>query len=177
MLHTTVWDAMAVAYEATAGPLAEKLFAALIAAEGEGGDARGRQSAALLVVPGEGKAWERLVDLRVDDHPDPLGELRRLLDLHEAYAMHQRAMGRFMRGESDALGDLEAAATRTPDDVNLTFPYAAALVSTGRMDEARAILASIVEAEPGWREMPRRLHAAGVLPLDPELIELLLPLE
>jgi len=175
MLHPTVWDAMAMAYEATAGSLAERLFAALVAAEGEGGDARGRQSAALLVVPAEGKAWERLIDLRVDDHPDPLGELRRLIDLQEAYARHGRAMGRFMRGETDALAELEAAMAGAPDDVNLTFPYAAALVAAGRADEARAVLESIVEMEPGWREMPRRLHAAGVLPLDPGLIESLLP--
>ena len=85
MARATVPDAMAAAFERPRGALAERLLAALDAAEAEGGDVRGRQSAALLVVPAEGEPWRRAVDLRVEDHPEPLGELRRLLPLNEAY--------------------------------------------------------------------------------------------
>ena len=88
MENATVWDAMARAYEASDGDLAERLLAALEAAEREGGDIRGRQSAALIVVSGEpsGVPWiDRTFDLRVEDHPDPVGELRRLVTLQRAY--------------------------------------------------------------------------------------------
>src|SRR5207244_8804128 len=88
MGRDTVWGAMAAAYESAQGTLARRLLAALEAAEAEGGDFRGAQSAALLVVEGEstGFDWKgRASDLRVDDHVDPIGELRRLLDLEEAY--------------------------------------------------------------------------------------------
>ena len=80
MARDTVPAAMSAAFAAAAGPLHERLLAALEAAEGEGGDVRGRQSAALIVVPAEGEPWRRTVDLRVEDHPTPLDELRRLLD-------------------------------------------------------------------------------------------------
>src|SRR6185295_7197153 len=86
MARSTVPDAMAVAYERADGTLADRLLAALDAAEAEGGDVRGRQSAAMLIVAAEeADSWRREVDLRVDDHTDPLAELRRLLPLHEAY--------------------------------------------------------------------------------------------
>ena len=78
MARDTVPQAMSAAFEAATGPLHERLFAALEAAEGEGGDVRGRQSAALIVVPPEGEPWRRTVDLRVEDHREPLAELRRL---------------------------------------------------------------------------------------------------
>lgn len=83
-----VWPAMAKAFENTKGDLASRMLAALQAAQAEGGDIRGRQSAALLVVPAKasGKPWEdRSVDLRIADHPQPLRELQRLLALHRAY--------------------------------------------------------------------------------------------
>ena len=88
MENPTVWDAMAVAYENADGDLAERMLRALEAAEAEGGDIRGRQSAAILIVRAEstGKPWEdRIFDLRVEDHPDPVGELRRLVQLQRAY--------------------------------------------------------------------------------------------
>src|ERR1700730_9079683 len=103
MERDTVWDAMAAAYEAAEGPLAERLLAALDAAEAEGGDIRGKQSAAMLVLSGRptGRVWEeRLIALRVEDHPEPLAELRRLLRFRRAYqaaaaggaAAHRRAL-------------------------------------------------------------------------------------
>jgi uncharacterized Ntn-hydrolase superfamily protein len=83
-----VVDALADTYEASEGPLARRLGQALLAADRAGGDRRGRQSAVLLVVSeagGYGGGSDVLVDLRVDDHPDPVPELLRLVDLHELY--------------------------------------------------------------------------------------------
>jgi uncharacterized Ntn-hydrolase superfamily protein len=83
-----VVDALVSTYESTAGSLAQRLTAALLAADRAGGDLRGRQSAALLVVSeggGYGGGSDVLVDLRVDDHPDPVVELSRLLELHTLY--------------------------------------------------------------------------------------------
>ena len=85
MAAPEVWPAMAAASTAAAGPLARRLLAALAPPRPHGGDVRGRQSAAMLVVPAEGEPWRASVDLRVEDHPEPLDELERLLDLHDAY--------------------------------------------------------------------------------------------
>ncbi|GAF98837.1 unnamed protein product, partial [marine sediment metagenome] len=88
MLKNTVWDAMAEAFETTEGDLADRMMAALEAAQAEGGDIRGMQSAAMLVVRAEptGLPWQdKLVDIRVDDSPEPLVELRRLLNVTRAY--------------------------------------------------------------------------------------------
>src|SRR5436190_6592393 len=92
MERDTVWDAMLAAYAEAAGALPERLMAALRAAEAEGGDVRGRQSAAILVVGADRQApeWQRQIDLRVEDHTDPLTELERLVRLHQAYEHFQR---------------------------------------------------------------------------------------
>src|SRR3989441_12752963 len=85
--HETV-DALATTFEATAGrPLAQRLLECLVAAQAAGGDRRGQQSAALLVVEkeaGYAKLSDSVVDLRVDDHERPIDELRRIYDLHDA---------------------------------------------------------------------------------------------
>ncbi len=116
MASAEVWPAIAAAFEAAEGTLARRLFAALAAAEAVGGDVRGRQSAALLVVPAEGEAWERTVELRVEDSPDPLAELRRLLDLHDAYALADRADALAGAGRhAEAARLYEQAAAAAPD--------------------------------------------------------------
>src|SRR5207302_4662412 len=104
MAAPTVPAAMARAYRDHDGDLAERLLAALDAAEAEGGDIRGRQSAALLVVPAEGEAWRTRFDVRVDDHAEPLRELRRLLTLARAYELAERA-------DAALAGDDHSAAT------------------------------------------------------------------
>ncbi len=165
MEHPTVWPAMAAAYQATDGPLADRLMAALRAAEAEGGDVRGRQSAALLVVPASGPAWERRYDLRVDDHRAPLDELARLLRLARAYEA-------FDRSEAPAMaGDLAAAAVAmaeahelAPDDDQITLWTALMFAGAGRLDEARGLFAEARRAEPRGAEHLRRFLAAGFLP-------------
>ncbi len=102
MERATVWPAMAEAYRATAGELADRLMAALIAGEGEGGDVRGRQSAAILVVPASGPAWATRYDLRVEDSRAPLDELARLLRLARAYEAFDRAQQLAEAGDRSA---------------------------------------------------------------------------
>jgi len=165
MERPTVWPAMVAAYHATAGALADRLMAALRAAEGEGGDVRGRQSAALLVVPATGPAWRVRYDLRVEDHRAPLDELARLLRLARAYEAFDRSE------EPAAAGDLVAAAAAmteahalAPEDDQITLWTSLFYAAAGRTDEARALFAEASRAEPRSGEHLRRFVAAGALP-------------
>ena len=171
----TVPRAMIRAYSESSGrPLPERMLAALEAAEGEGGDIRGRQSAAMVVVIGRASGnptQDRPVDLRVDDHRDPVRELRRLLGLQRAYA-HASA-GDDLAGAGDiegALVEYEAAHRAEPDNLELAFWYGLALAGNGREDEAIRVLRAPFQAHPGWVELMKRLPAAGLIPDDSELI-------
>ena len=175
MERETVPRAMIRAYsEASGRPLAERLLAALEAAEGEGGDVRGRQSAAMMVVTARASGSptkDRPVDLRVDDHEDPVPELRRLLGLQRAYA-HASA-GDDLTGAGDlegALVEYEAAHRLEPENLELAFWYGLALAGNGREDEAARLLRRPFAEHPGWVELLKRLPAAGLIPDDPELI-------
>ena len=115
MENDTVWDAMAKAFESSKGPLAERMIAALQAAQKEGGDIRGKQSASLLVVRGEstGRIWEdRLIDLRIEDHPEPIKELSRLLKLHRAYEHMNAGDIALEKGDKEAANREYGAASR-----------------------------------------------------------------
>jgi len=178
MLNDTVWDAMAQAYEASDGDLAERLLAALEAAQAEGGDIRGQQSAALLIVPGttSGSPWrERTFDLRLDDHTAPIEELRRLVDVHRAY--NHMNHGDELMADGDIEGALGAYATAADlYDGNLEVRYwqAITMVGAGRVDEAMPIFETVFAAGPHWAELTRRLPAAGLLPDDEGLLERIL---
>ena len=176
MLNDTVWAAMDAAYVGAHGELAARLLAALLAAEAEGGDIRGRQSAAMLVVAGAGtgKPWptgDVAVDLRVEDHPDPLGELGRLLDLQRAYDHAEEFDRREEAGDTEGAWEAIRAAERlAPDNVELRFWKAVTLATKGREDEARAILVEVYRDAADWAELLRRLPGAGLAPDDPGLI-------
>jgi uncharacterized Ntn-hydrolase superfamily protein len=175
MLNDTVWQAMAAGYLSAEGDLASRLMAALRAAESQGGDIRGRQSAALLIVTATSTAepWEdRLVDLRVEDHPDPLEELGRLLTVHRAYA-HMNEFDRCQEiGDREgAWREVAAAEGFAPDNAEIKFWKAVALAEVGREGEARTLLEQIYRQNPHWAELLRRLPAVGLAPDDPELIE------
>lgn len=171
MDRATVWPKMAEAYEAAtrAGEedFAGRLLAALEAAEAEGGDIRGRQSAALVVVRAEstGEPWrDRLVDLRVDDHPRPLAELRRLLELHRAYDEMNRGDEAMAKGEVEAaVGHYSRAAASAPQIVELPFWKAVTLYDSGRPELALPIFREVFAREERWREVLRRLPASGLL--------------
>ena len=182
MDRATVWPAMARAYEAAlADPAVDfpgALLAALEAAEAEGGDIRGRQSAALLVVRAQttGDPWrDRLVDLRVDDAPEPLAELRRLLVLHRAY--EEMNAGDEAMAESDfaaALDHYARASELAPDIAELPFWQAVTLFVEGREDEALEIFRRVFAADRRWVELVPRLPASDLLPDDPAKIEKIL---
>ena len=161
MERDTVWDAMAAAFESAGGPLAERMMAALEAAEAEGGDIRGRQSAAMVVFTGRptGRSWEdRTIDLRVDDHPEPVVELGRLLRLRRA---HQAALPGDVAGHRRAL---ELA----PEATQLRFFAGVALARAGEWEEALLLLRGAIGLEPRWEETLRRLAPSGRV--DPELV-------
>lgn len=177
MLNETVWGAMARAYESAEGDLAERLLAALDAAEAEGGDLRGRQSAALLVVGGDATLppWKKELELRVEDHAEPLGEMRRLLRLRRAFNRVDEVEDALLAGgdPAAALRDLEAYAGL--DDANVDFVRAIGLAMLGRPDDARALVNRLAASAPGWSVAARRYADAGILPDDPALIGALTP--
>jgi uncharacterized Ntn-hydrolase superfamily protein len=158
MARPGVPAAMAQAYESASGPLDERLLAALDAAEAAGGDLRGRQSAVLLTVPGSGEAWRRTVDLRVDDHPDPLAELRRLHTLHRAYELSERAEELTAEGRhADAAPLYEQAAQLAPDSDELLFFAGLAAAVAGDLDLALDRVRRAMAVNPGWSELLPRL--------------------
>ncbi|HEX6351011.1 MAG TPA: DUF1028 domain-containing protein [Candidatus Dormibacteraeota bacterium] len=167
MERETVWDAMAAAYENAAGrPLAERLIEALRAAEGEGGDVRGRQSAALVLVTGRptGRFWEdRLMDLRVEDHDDPVEELARLVRLKRAY-LALRVLPQDPAFRERTLEALRLA----PEEAQVRISAGMMHARAGEWEEALPLLRSAVEEEPRWVEALRRFAAAGRMP--PELV-------
>lgn len=157
MARNTVWDAMAAAYRQAQGAFPERLLAALDAAEAEGGDIRGRQTAALLVVAAETAPFP-LVDLRVDHHPQPLSELHRLLRLHYAYTAEYQVADAIAAGKRvEATRLLDQIGEWAPEEAYLQ--YLRAMHLAGRLDrwpEALAILRPLIAQEPLWREYLRR---------------------
>lgn len=178
MLNSTVCDAMAEAYESTAGDLAEKLMSALEAAQAEGGDIRGKQSAALLVVSGDRglPAWGgRIFDLRIEDHAAPVKEMRRLLTLARAYNYMNEGDEFMTQGDVEAAVEAYGKAEQlAPDSHEMIFWHAVTLAGIGRVDEALPLFRRAFEMWPDWRVLVPRLTASGLLPDDPELIERIL---
>ena len=174
MERATVPGAMVDDYLAEPGDLAERLLAALDAAEGEGGDLRGRQSDALVVVAPDATgdlSYDRPFDLRVDDHPDPVGELRRLAGLRRAFRRIEVADGLAAAGEvEEALAEYAAAHREQPENAELAFWHGVALATARREDEARPLLEEAYRDGEGWRELLSRLPAAGLLPEDHGLL-------
>lgn len=154
-----VWESMAEAFEGSEEPLAERLLSALDAAEAAGGDWRGRQAGGIVVVPSEGQPWQREVDLRVDDHADPLGELRRLLRLRGAYNA--------MRGPpGPSADDVEVL-----PELDRRWAAIFGAAATGRLDEGRGLLRPLLEEEPRWGDFVRSLADRKLLPNARELLD------
>ncbi len=178
MEKRTVWPAMARAFEAAKGDLAERMLAALDAAEAEGGDIRGRQSAALLVVKAQssGRPWaDRIFDLRVEDHERPLDELRRLVRVQRAYN-HMSAGDDCVALKDWACAEREygRAESMEPQNAEMAFWHAVALASNGRLESARPLFAKAFAADARWRELVRRLPGVEQLPKDPKLLDAIL---
>ena len=158
MARDTVPQAMSAAFEHAEGDLAERLVAALRAAEGEGGDVRGRQSAALLVVPAEGEPWETRVDLRVEDHRDPIEEIARLLALQRAYELAGRADELMAADQPVEAGALyRRAAELAPGSDELLFWAGLALAHAGDLDAGVDAVRRAIAVHAGWATLLERL--------------------
>jgi uncharacterized Ntn-hydrolase superfamily protein len=158
MARETVPQAMSDAFVSATGPLSERMFAALEAAEAEGGDVRGRQSAAIVVVGPEGEPWRRTVDLRVEDHRDPLKELRRLLTLQRAYDLAGAADELLAAGRVEEAGERYREASRiAPESDELLFWSGLALAQAGDLDAGVQAVRQAAERQPNWLVLLDRL--------------------
>jgi len=158
MGRATVPDAMSAAFTASDGDLAERLMTALEGAEAEGGDVRGRQSAALLVVPAAGEPWQFRIDLRVEDHEDPVGELRRLLGLQRAYELAGEADELMGEGRFDeAAPKYVRAAELAPSSDELLFWAGLGIAQKGDLDAGVDAVRRAAAVNPGWLTLIDRL--------------------
>jgi len=180
MLKATVWKAMAQAYESAKGELADRLMAALEAAEGEGGDIRGRQAAALIVVKGRSSgAWwkDRIYDLRVEDHAAPVPELKRLLRIAKAYNRMNAGDEAMTAGKTaDALREYSAGMDIYADNPEMIFWPAVTMASTGKVEESLPLFKRTFALDPHWALLLQRLPKAGQFPADPALMKKILEL-
>lgn len=158
MESARVWPAMLDAYTSSQGPLTTRLLAALDAAEAQGGDARGRQSAAILVVPPQGDHWDKVIELRVEDDPEPLVELRRVVRVHDAYQLADRADGLAGEGRHDEAAALcHEASALDPGNHELRFWAGLGAAQAGDLDAGLADVRAAIDTRPQWRELLERL--------------------
>lgn len=179
MASDKVWPAMAEAFENSAGQtLAKRLMIALEAAQAAGGDIRGKQSAALLVVGAKatGQSWvDRKVDLRVDDHPTPLLELKRLLKVHEAYSYMNKGDLAMEKGEvKAAMEAYSQAGNMFPNNLEMKFWKAINLANTGAMQEALPLFKTIFQQDENWKTLTPRLTKNGLLRVSTKELALIL---
>ena len=158
MARDTVPQAMSEAFVSATGLLSERLLTALEAAEGEGGDVRGRQSAAMVIVPPGGEPWRRTVDLRVEDHGAPLEEMRRLLLLQRAYDLAGAGDELLAAGRPDDAGELyRKAAELAPASDELLFWSGLAIAQAGELEAGTAKVRQAIEHNPNWKVLLERL--------------------
>jgi uncharacterized Ntn-hydrolase superfamily protein len=175
MLNEKIWPAMSHAFERTNGDLAERMLAALDAAQEAGGDIRGEQSAALIVVTGKptGRVWaDRVFDVRVDDSAKPLRELRRLVTLRRAYNhMNAGDLAVEHKDNERALMEYGAAAKLVPDNAEMIYWHAVALVNMSRLEDSLPLFRRVFAMDKSWVTLTPRLSKVGLIPDDPRLIE------
>jgi uncharacterized Ntn-hydrolase superfamily protein len=178
MRNRRVWGAMASAFRRSRGDLTSRLLAALDAAEAAGGDIRGRQSAAILVVRTKptGAPWrDKILDLRVEDNPEPLKELRRLVVLHQAYEHENKGDELMAKGKlTEAIEQYRLAAQHAPKNEELIFWEAVGLANNGRVPEAKKILKRVFKKNRDWKEVLSRLPRSGILRLEKDAMRDLL---
>lgn len=174
MLSDRVWPEMAKAFESSDGPLAERILAVLEAAEAVGGDIRGRQSAAIVVVKAKstGSVWkDRTVDLRVDDSSEPLKEMGRLLRVHRAYESMDAGDAAMEKGDmAGALGSYSKAESLFPENEEMMFWHAVGLANNRRFEESMPLFEKVFAKNDNWRIMLPRLIPSGLLKLDQEQV-------
>ena len=180
MSNPNVWPAMAIAYENTEGDLADRLLAALEAGQAAGGDIRGQQSAAIVIVKGKrsNKPWaDRVMDLRVEDNPRPIAELKRLVKTWRAYRNVDQGDAYATEGKiEDAMKSYAEGARLAPGNDEIIFWQAASLWQLGREKEATPLFRKVFARDHRWVELVPRLVPAGLLKDDPESIKRILAL-
>jgi uncharacterized Ntn-hydrolase superfamily protein len=180
MKNDSIWPAMEKAYLAAKGDLASRMLATLVAAQAAGGDIRGKQSAAMLVTKGDksDEPWRNvLVNLRVDDHPEPLRELERLLKINQAFDLMNEGDALLAKGLNDeAREKYTLAAAKAPDIEELPFWQAVTLADTGRLEEALPIFDIIFKKNIDWAELVKRLPSSGLLKNDTNMMKRILAL-
>ncbi len=180
MSNDKIWGAMSNAFENSKGPLAERMVAALEAAENAGGDIRGKQSAALLVFSGKptGKIWiDKLVDLRVDDHPEPIKEIKRLLKVHRAYEhMNNGDLAVEKNDMETAMKEYSAAMEMFPDNLEMKYWTAVTLANNNRIDDALKLFKEVFEKDKNWKILTPRLIPSGLLNVTEENLKLIMDL-
>ncbi len=180
MEKNTVWFAMKKAFENSKGTLAERMLISLKAAQDEGGDIRGKQSAVILVVRAKstGNSWEdNLVDLRVDDHEEPLKELQRLLKIHNAYFFMNEADKAIGYGDIDlAKEHYKNAQKLNPDNLEMKYWQAIFLANQGEIEEAKLIFKEIFDQDNNWKKLTPRFFKAKLLSIKDEQLKDILEL-
>jgi uncharacterized Ntn-hydrolase superfamily protein len=167
MLNDKVWSAMSEAFEDAEGPLAERMVAALEAAQEVGGDIRGKQSASILIVRGEstGNVWEdRLIDLRIEDHLEPIKEIKRLLKVHRAYEHMNNGDLAVEHGDMKlAMEEYSAAEEMFPDNEEMKYWHAVTLVNNGDLEGALSMFKEVFMKNDNWKTLTPRLVPIGLL--------------
>ena len=180
MEKNTVWPAMAEAFKNSTGSLAERMLLAMEAAQNEGGDIRGKQSVAILVVKGKstGNSWEdKVVDLRVEDNKNPLKEMRRLLTIHTAYEyMNQGDLAVETGNNVLAKEHYMNAQKLNPDNLEMKYWYAVTLANNGELVEAKTIFKEIFKQDSHWKTLTPRLIKAKLLTINDKQLEEILKL-
>ena len=170
MLNDKVWPAMAESFNNSKGVLAERLVAALEAAQKAGGDIRGKQSAALLVVSGKptGKVWkDRKVDLRVEDNSEPIKEIKRLLKVHQAYEhMNNGDLAVEKNNMKLAMEEYSAAEKMFPDNLEMKYWTAVALANNGELEKSLPIFKEVFSKDKNWKTLTKRITKNGLLTVD-----------
>ena len=170
MANDKVWPAMVKAFRETKGPLAERMVAALEAAQSVGGDIRGKQSAALLVVKGKstGKVWEdRLIDLRIEDSPNPIAELKRVLKVHRAYDHMNAGDLAIEHGDMAlAMKEYSTAEKMFPGNLEMKYWHAVTLTNIGKLEEALPMFKEVFAKDKNWAILTPRLVKVDQLKVD-----------
>lgn len=178
MLNDKIPAAMADAFKKTKGSLADRMISALEAAQSVGGDIRGKQSAAILIVSGKntGKPWvDRMMDLRVEDSNEPIPELKRLVYLHKAYNFMNAGDVWVEQGKiSEAMNAYSTAEKMVPDNIEMVFWHAVTLTSIGKWDEALPLFKTVFAKDRNWITLIERLVSVGMLPNDQKIIKKIL---
>lgn len=178
MLSSNVWPAMSEAFEKSTGPLAERMIAALEAAQKAGGDIRGQQSASILIVKGEssGKVWEdRIMDLRVEDNPDPVNEMKRLVKVYRAYEhMNKGDIAVENKDMKLAMKEYSDAEDMFPENSEMKFWHAVTLVNNSMIEEALPLFKEVFSENSNWKILLGRLPDCGLLNADESILNIIL---